>query len=165
MKRAGEVIEFKWGKYKAIGMKHFEERRRERLRNSTTDIFDCVGLDDTEVIKRCFKQLEMDKYDYVLDRIQCNGPEQTEWLVAFETDEPCFNNPRKFNYVFIVFAINVKKTEYGKVKQGEVCLTIVTVVKDLCKNRPTRKSGVREEMLCFRRPNGGDFCWFEQLEC
>jgi hypothetical protein len=160
MQNKDNILRFQWGQYKAIGIKHFEERRDERIKTSGTDIFDKSNLSDENVLLECFKILENEKYDYILKTIKKNSTSGkiTQWVVGFETDELA-DKGNDYKFVFIVFSISIKETAMNGIEQGEEFLCCITVVKDTYKNIKKIPDNTVEETLCYYRPDGGDFEW------
>lgn len=158
MQHKEDILRFQWGDYPAIGIKHFEERRDERIKSNGTDIFDKVDLSDEQVLLECFKILEKQKYKYIIDTIAKNKPNHTEWVVGFETDEPA-DKGNGFLFVFLVFSISIKATAMNGIEQGQEFLSCITVVKDTYKNIRKLPENTVEETLCYYRPDGGDFEW------
>jgi len=157
MQHKEDILRFEWGNYPAIGIKHFEERRDERTKSGGTDIFDKSNLTDEQVLLECFKVLKDEKYQYILDTITKNKPKHTEWVVGFETDEQARNN--EYLFIFIVFSITVKLTAMNGIPQGQEFLSCITIVKDTYKNVRELEANTDEEILCYYRPNGGDYEW------
>jgi hypothetical protein len=162
MQHKDNILRFQWGDYKAIGIKHFEERRDERTKRNGTDIFDKINLTDEQVLLECFKILHRDKYDYILTTIEKNKPKHTEWVVGFETDELA-DRGDDYKFVFLVFSISVKETAMNGIEKGETFLSCITVVKDTYKNVRKLPDTTVEETLCYYRPDGGDHEWKNQI--
>jgi len=155
------ILRFEWGDFPAIGIKHFEERRDERTKTNGTDIFDESGLNDEDVLLRCFEILKDDKYDEILKIIENNEPKHTEFIVAFETDE-ITDNGKDFLFVFVVFSITIKETAMNGINKGDKFLSCITVVKDTYKRKRKVDENTKEETLCYYREDnfGGDnFKW------
>jgi hypothetical protein len=164
MQHKDNILRFQWGDYKAIGIKHFEERRDERTKTNETDIFDKKNLSDEKVLLECFDILKREKYKYILDTIKINKEKgkSTEWVIGFETDEPT-DNGKGFYYVFLVFSISIKETAMNGIEQGEEFLSCITVVKDSYKNKRQLPDSIIEENLSYYRPDGGDYEWKKEI--
>jgi len=159
MQHKDGILRFEWGVYPAIGIDHFEQRRDERTKTNKTDIFGENGLSDEEVLLRCFKILEKDKYQEILDTIKANKPKQTEFIVAFETDEIA-KNGRDFLLVFVVFSISIKETAMNGIAKGEEFLSCITIVKDTYKKRRQLGDDTVEITMCYYRDEDeGDYQW------
>ncbi len=162
MQHKENILRFQWGDFKAIGIKHFEERRDERTKTNGTDIFDQANLSDEQVLLECFKILHSDKYNYILKTIEKNKPKHTEWVVGFETDEQA-DRGEDYKFVFLVFSISIKETAMNGIEKGETFLSCITVVKDTYKNIRKLPDTSIEETLCYCRPNGGDHIWKKEI--
>lgn len=164
MQHKENILRFQWGDFKAIGIKHFEERRDERTKISGTDIFDQLDLTDEKVLLDCFKILEKQKYKYILETIEKNEKigRHTEWVVGFETDEPS-DRGSGYKFVFVVFSITIKETAMNEIERGEKFLSCITVVKDTFKNIRELPETTIEETLCYYRPDGGDYVWRKEI--
>ena len=159
MQHKKDILRFEWGDYPAIGIDHFEQRRDERTKSDGTDIFDETGLSDEEVLLRCFKILEEEKYQEILDIIENNKPNHTEFIAAFETDEIA-ENGRDFLLVFVVFSISIKETAMNDIEQGTEFLSCITIVKDTYKKRHQLAENTVEYTMCYYRDeDGGDYRW------
>jgi hypothetical protein len=160
MQHKEKILRFQWGDYKAIGIKHFEDRRDERTKNDKTDIFDCIGLTDEDVLLKCFQILKEGKYQEILNIIEKNKPSHTEFIAAFETDEMT-DKTSQFYYVFVVFSISIKETAMNGIEQGEEFLSCITVVKDTYKKRHRLPANTIEHTFCYHRGEGGgdDYYW------
>lgn len=157
------ILRFQWGDYPAIGIDHFEQRRDERTKSNGTDIFDETGLSDEDVLLRCFKILEDEKYQDILDTIESNKPKHTEFIAAFETDEIA-DNGRDFLFVFVVFSISVKETAMNDIEQGQEFLSCITIVKDTFKKRHQLADNSVEATMCYYRDeDGGDYSWRQAI--
>ena len=157
------ILRFQWGDYPAIGIKHFEQRRDERTKSEGTNIFDQRSLSDENVLLHCFKILEDEKYQDILNTIESNKPKLTEFIAAFETDEIA-ENGRDFLFVFVVFSISVKETSINNIKQGEEFLICITIVKDTFKKRQQLDNNVIEVTMCYHRDkDGGDYRWRQAI--
>lgn len=165
MQYKDNILRFQWGDFKAIGIKHFEERRDERTKKDGTDIFDQTNLSDEEVLLECFKILEKQKYRYIIDTIEKNekNGKRTEWVVGFETDELA-EKGNDYKFVFLVFSISIKETAMNDIAQGEKFLSCITVVKDTYKNIRKLPDNTVEETLCYFRPDGGDHKWKKEIQ-
>jgi hypothetical protein len=162
MQHKDNILRFEWGDFPAIGIKHFEERRDERTKQNSTDIFDKSNLSDEQVILECFKILRKEKYKFIIDTNTKNKPKNTEWVVGFETDEPA-DKGSGFKFIFLVFSISIKETAMNGIKQGEEFLSCITVVKDTFKNKRELTPKIVEQTLCYARPDGGDFEWTTKI--
>lgn len=158
MQHKDNILRFEWGDYPAIGIKHFEERRDERTKSNSTDIFDKANLTDEQVLLECFKVLKRDKYNHIIETNAKNKPKHTEWVVGFETDETS-DKGSEYLFVFLVFSISIKETAMNGIEQGAEFLSCITVVKDTHKNIRKLPENTIEETLCYHRPDGGDFEW------
>ena len=162
MQHKDNILRFEWGDYPAIGIKHFEERRDERTKTNSTDIFDKINLSDEQVLLECFQILRKEKYNYILDTISKNKPKHTEWVIGFETDEPV-DKVSSYKFVFFVFSISIKDTAMNGIEQGQEFLSFITIVKDTFKNKKELPSETVEQTLCYIRPDGGDFEWTTKI--
>lgn len=155
-----DILRFEWGEYPAIGIKHFEERREERTKPSGTDIFDETDLSDEEVLLRCFKILEEDKYDEIISIVERNKPKHTEFIAAFETDEMS-ERTDGYDYVFLVFSIAVKETAMNGIEKGQTFLSCTTIVKDSYKKKRRLNENTVEHTMCYYRDEfgGDDYYW------
>jgi len=142
------ILRFEWGDYPAIGIDHFEQRRDERTKSDGTDIFEETKLSDEKVLLLCFKILEKEKYQEILDIIQRNKPKHTEFIAGFQTDEVA-ENGRDTLFVFVVFSISVKDTAMNGIKQGEDFLSCITIVKDTFKRRHLLPNDTEETTMCY----------------
>ncbi len=161
MQHKDNILRFEFGEYPGIGIKHFEERRDERTKANSTEIFDNVGLSDEEVLLKCFKILEKEKYKSIKEKVEINKSKglHTEWISAFETDEIA-DNGKDFKYIFIVFSISIKETAMNGIKQGQEFLSCITIVKDTFKKTRKLNDKTVEETLCYYRDDdGGDHKW------
>lgn len=159
------ILRFEWGEYPAIGIQHFEERRDERTKTEGTDIFDESGLSDEDVLLKCFKILEEEKYQEIIDTINGNKPKHTEFIAAFETDEYA-DKGNEFKYIFIVFSISIKETAMNGIKQGEEFLSCITIVKDTYKRKRKLADNTIEQTMCYYRDEDGgdDYYWRENIQ-
>lgn len=142
-----EILTFKFGDYVAIEGNHYDLRKKQRTQVNLTDIFGEKGLSYEIAILKCFEILYKDQYNFILTSIEKNNPKNTEFIIAFETDEK--NKKGDSIYLFFVIAISKKETSFNQIQQGETFVQLMTIVKDRCKIKVAAKPNTVEIELGY----------------
>jgi hypothetical protein len=149
MQRDDNILTFKFGDYQAVEGNHFDARKRQRTQVAVTDIFGETGVSYENAILQCFEILHRDQYKYILETIETNNPKNTEFIIAFETDEKARNE--NSIYMFFVMAISKKETAFNGIAQGETFVQLMTIVKDRCKIKVATKPDAIEIELGYNK--------------
>ena len=165
MKHNPNALTFTFGAYPAIEMKHCIEREIQRKNLLHTSIFNKSKMPVKDSILLCFNRLKADKYQFIVDTMEKNAANgnNTEWSVGFQTDELDLKTGKPL-FLFLVFSICPKDSAMNGITVGMNSLCIMTMLKDVHKNRIRPEDGSVEETLCLVKENG-IYRWRRSLNC
>ena len=164
MEHPENLLSFQFGKLKAIGIKSFKGVLKPGDYQRRTNIFKQIRVPDESVLIQCFKLLETDKYNEIINTTELNEKlgKQTVWVVGFQSDEL---TPKRddFFFFYLLFTIQTSDKTINEITLGEKYLLCINVVYDVSRHVQTLPDNQVEETLCYYRDETDNWKWKKEI--
>ena len=156
------LLFFEFGKYKGIGLKSFIGLAKYQRR---TNIFRQLLVPDEKVFLQCFKILETDKYNEIINTTEFNEKlgKKTVWIVGFQTDVLTLQRDNFF-YFYFTFSFDTCEEAVNGIAKGEKYLLCNNVVLDVSRHLLSLNGKKVEETLCYYLDEDNKYKWKKEIK-